>query len=75
MNSEIMDIILVHTNSQIACRSQNYSDMSATISPTTKEELLALFGLLIFAAIQKDNHLSTIICLTQNYQVQCIRLQ
>lgn len=56
-SDNIFDIILQHTNAEIARQAQKYSGHQ-NVSPTTKDELKALFGVLILSAAKKDNHLS-----------------
>ncbi|CAH2004211.1 unnamed protein product [Acanthoscelides obtectus] len=53
----ILDITLLHTNEEIVRQRQNYTGNN-NVSPTTKEELQALFAILILSAAKKDNHLS-----------------
>nr|XP_022907721.1 piggyBac transposable element-derived protein 4-like [Onthophagus taurus] len=54
---DILEIILQHTNAEIARRAQKYQS-HANISEITKNELKALFAILIMSAANKDNHLS-----------------
>ncbi|CAH1981714.1 unnamed protein product [Acanthoscelides obtectus] len=58
-DESIFGKILEHTNAHIAIRCGNYKVAKSTVSTTTRQELNALIGLLIFAGAQKDNHLST----------------
>ncbi|KAG5870038.1 hypothetical protein JTB14_004290 [Gonioctena quinquepunctata] len=51
------DIILQHRNAEIARQAQKYSGHQ-NVSATTKDELKALFVVLILPAAKKDNHFS-----------------
>nr|CAI5839290.1 unnamed protein product [Callosobruchus analis] len=57
-NESILEKILIHTNTEIRIKSEKYKTAKATTSQTSRDELLALFGLLVFSGAQKDNHLS-----------------
>lgn len=55
---DIVNVILQHTNEEIARRSQNYAASSATTAEVTQDELMALFAVLTLSAVKKDNHLN-----------------
>nr|CAI5821382.1 unnamed protein product [Callosobruchus analis] len=57
-NESILEKILIHTNTEIRIKSEKYKTAKATTSQTSRDELLVLFGLLVFSRAQKDNHLS-----------------
>nr|CAI5831944.1 unnamed protein product [Callosobruchus analis] len=57
-NDSILEKILIHTNTEIRIKSEKYKTAKATTSQTSRDELLALFGLLVFSGAQKENHLS-----------------
>nr|CAH7714948.1 unnamed protein product [Callosobruchus chinensis] len=59
MTDSVFEKVLVHTNTQISLKSENYKVAKSTNSVTTMDELYALVGLLIFSGAQKDNHLNT----------------
>lgn len=59
LNDSIFEKILIHTNTEVRTKSENYKVSKSTISSTSPEELHAFVGILIFAGVQKDNHLST----------------
>nr|CAI5821428.1 unnamed protein product [Callosobruchus analis] len=59
MTDSVFEKVLVHTNTQISLKSENYKFAKSTNSVTTMDELYALVGLLIFSGAQKDNHLNT----------------
>ncbi|XP_066149861.1 piggyBac transposable element-derived protein 4-like [Euwallacea fornicatus] len=56
-SDKILNIILEHTNAQIAIQSEKFSGHQ-NVSQTTKDELKAMFGILVLSAAKKDNHLS-----------------
>ncbi|XP_026330081.1 piggyBac transposable element-derived protein 4-like [Hyposmocoma kahamanoa] len=59
MSNEICEEILKWTNAEIAIRKQSYENITSTQKETNKEELNALFGVLLLAAALKDNHLTS----------------
>lgn len=59
LTEDSIEKIMLHTNSQISLNASKYKVNKSTISSVAKKELKALFGLLIFAAAQKDDHLDT----------------
>lgn len=65
---DIMDLILIHTNSEIARQRENYKDKSKfTIADVTLPELNAYFGLLVLSAVLKDNHVTTDVLFDPSY--------
>lgn len=59
MTDEICEEILQWTNAEIVIKKQSYECMTSTQNETCKEELNALFGVLLLAAALKDNHLTS----------------
>nr|CAI5845382.1 unnamed protein product [Callosobruchus analis] len=49
MTDSVFEKVLVHTNTQISLKSENYKVAKSTNSVTTMDELYALVGLLIFS--------------------------
>lgn len=59
MTDEICEEIMQWTNAEIAIKKQSYETITSTRNETCKEELNALFGVLLLAAALKDNHLTS----------------
>lgn len=55
---EILDIIVDSTNREIELRKSKYTSEQRYLQEINKTELMALFGLLYFAGVLKDAHLS-----------------
>lgn len=67
MSDPIIDIIILHTNQEIAKQRRNYNCLNHTISDITREEFSALLGLLVLSAAMKTNHLTTTILFDRSY--------
>lgn len=55
---DILDIIVDSTNREIELRKSKYTSKQRYLQEIDKAELMALFGLLYFAGVLKDAHLS-----------------
>lgn len=57
ITDNMIDLIVTHTNAEIAIKSQKYKTVKSTQRPTDANELRALIGILTLSAALKDNHL------------------
>lgn len=59
ISNSIVDIIVLHTNTDISTKNEKYTVKTATTSDTCAEEIYALIGLLLLAARKKGNYLAS----------------
>lgn len=65
---DIMNTILIHTNSEISRQRENYGEnCNANLNDTNIVELKALLGILVLSAALKDNHMSTEMLFNTSY--------
>lgn len=57
-NDTMIDIIVENTNKEISLQKENFSTKQSYIHDVTKNEILATIGLLYFAGVLKNAHLS-----------------
>lgn len=58
-SSDVIDIIVLHTNMEIERQREKYVANCGFVNETDVDEILALIGLLYMAGCRKDNHLTT----------------
>ncbi|KAG7177743.1 PiggyBac transposable element-derived protein 4-like 6 [Homarus americanus] len=59
LDLDMINEIVIHTNSAISAISEKVSTKNATVEETSVDEIKALIGILIFSGCRRDNHLST----------------
>ncbi|XP_034940289.1 piggyBac transposable element-derived protein 4-like [Chelonus insularis] len=57
ITDNMIDLIVTHTNAEIAIKSRKYKAVKSTQRPTNANEIRALIGILPLSAAIKDNHL------------------
>ncbi|XP_060806743.1 uncharacterized protein LOC132903185 [Amyelois transitella] len=57
ITDNMIDLIVTHTNAEIAIKSHKYKTLKSTQRPTDPNEIRAPIGILTLSAAMKDNHL------------------
>lgn len=67
LTEDIIDEMILRTNEEMERQRQNYKIINSTLRDTCNEEFRAFVGLLILAAVLKDNHLSAKLLFDSDY--------